>query len=104
MDVLRNDCPGPTRKRLRGSKVMRQGSVDTLIIEEPDDRIGHVRICGGGMASNGCLYPDRICWVIYPGAAERPIRISRIRLVNLGHPPPAIAFRKAQDRVGHRRY
>ncbi len=33
--------------RLRGSKVMRQGGVDTLITEEPDDRIGHVRICGG---------------------------------------------------------
>jgi hypothetical protein len=34
-------------KRLQGSKVMRQGGVDTLITEEPDDRIGHVRICGG---------------------------------------------------------
>ena len=44
-------------KRLQGSKVMRQGGVDTLITEEPDDRIGHVLICGG-MASNGCLYPD----------------------------------------------
>jgi hypothetical protein len=32
---------------LRGSKVMRQSCVDTLITEEPDDRIGHVRICGG---------------------------------------------------------
>ena len=31
--------------------------VDTLITEEPDDQIGHVRICGG-MASNGCLYPE----------------------------------------------
>ena len=27
---------------------MRQGGVDTLITEEPDDQIGHVRICGGG--------------------------------------------------------
>jgi hypothetical protein len=26
---------------------MRQRRVDTLITEEPDDRIGHVRICGG---------------------------------------------------------
>ena len=26
---------------------MRQSGVDTLITEEPDDRIGHVRICGG---------------------------------------------------------
>jgi hypothetical protein len=34
-------------KRLRGSEVMRQSSVDTLITEEPDDRIGHVRLCGG---------------------------------------------------------
>ena len=25
---------------------MRQRGVDTLITEEPDDRIGHVRICG----------------------------------------------------------
>jgi len=33
--------------RLQGSKVMRQRSVVTLITEEPDDRIGHVRICGG---------------------------------------------------------
>jgi len=32
---------------LQGCKVMRQSGVDTLIIEEPDDRIGHVRICGG---------------------------------------------------------
>jgi len=27
--------------------VMHQRCVDTLITEEPDDRIGHVRICGG---------------------------------------------------------
>ena len=33
--------------RLQGSKVMRQSGVGTLITEEPDDRIGHVRICGG---------------------------------------------------------
>ena len=33
--------------RLRGSKVMRQSGVDTLVTEEPDDRMGHVRICGG---------------------------------------------------------
>jgi len=26
---------------------MRQSGVDTLITEEPDDRIGQVRICGG---------------------------------------------------------
>jgi hypothetical protein len=32
---------------LQGSKVMRQSGVETLITEEPDDRIGHVRICGG---------------------------------------------------------
>ena len=31
---------------LQGSKVMRQSGVETLITEEPDDRIGHVRICG----------------------------------------------------------
>ena len=33
--------------REQGSKVMRQGSCITLITEEPYDRIGHVRICGG---------------------------------------------------------
>jgi len=33
-------------ERLRGSKVMRQSCVAALITEEPDDRIGHVRICG----------------------------------------------------------
>ncbi len=32
---------------LPGSKVMRQGCVTTLVTEEPYDRIGHVRICGG---------------------------------------------------------
>ncbi len=26
---------------------MRQRGVDTLMTEEPDDRVGHVRICGG---------------------------------------------------------
>ena len=31
-----------------------------LITEEPDDRIGHVRICGGDGRVIGCLYPDRI--------------------------------------------
>ncbi len=33
--------------RLQGSKVMRQSGVEALITEEPYDRIGHVRICGG---------------------------------------------------------
>ncbi len=33
---------------LWGGKVMRQGNIITLITEEPYDRIGHVRICGGG--------------------------------------------------------
>jgi len=32
---------------LQGSKVMRQRSYIALITEEPYDRIGHVRICGG---------------------------------------------------------
>jgi hypothetical protein len=26
---------------------MRQSRTETLVTEEPDDRIGHVRICGG---------------------------------------------------------
>jgi len=30
-----------------GSKVMRQSGADTLITEEPDERMVHVRICGG---------------------------------------------------------
>ena len=37
-----------------GSKVMRQRGVETLMTEEPDDLIGHVRICGGaGWATAG---------------------------------------------------
>ena len=32
---------------MQGSEVMRRGCADTSITEEPDDRIGHVRICGG---------------------------------------------------------
>ena len=43
---------------LRGSKVMRQGCVIALITEEPDDRIGHVRTCGGDGRVIGCLYPE----------------------------------------------
>ena len=42
-----------------GSKVMRQRCVDTLITEEPDDRIGHVRICGG----------DGQQWLSLPGGS-----------------------------------
>ena len=45
---------------LRGSKVMRQGGVDTLITEEPDDQIGHVRICGG----------DGQQWLSLPGGSD----------------------------------
>jgi len=37
---------------------MRQGWVMALITEEPDDRIGHVRICGGDGRVIGCLYPE----------------------------------------------
>ena len=49
-------------KRLQGSKVMRQRGVDTLITEEPDDRIGHVRICGG----------DGQQWLSLPGILPIP--------------------------------
>ena len=45
---------------LQGSKVMRQRGVETLITEEPDDRIGHVRICGG----------DGQQWLSLPGTAK----------------------------------
>jgi len=42
---------------------MRQGCVIALITEEPDDRIGHVRICGGGDGRViGCLYPEADRW------------------------------------------
>ena len=50
--------------RLRGSIVMRQSRVDTLVTEEPDDRIGHVRLCGG-MESNDCLYPETALCTTY---------------------------------------
>ena len=32
---------------MQGSKVMRQRGVDTLVTEEPDAFIAHVRVCGG---------------------------------------------------------
>jgi hypothetical protein len=39
---------------LPGSKVMRQRDVETLITEEPDALIAHVRVCGGaGRATAG---------------------------------------------------
>ena len=47
--------------RLQGSKVMRQSRVEALITEEPDDRIGHVRICGG----------DGQQWLSLPGGREK---------------------------------
>ncbi len=47
--------------RLQGSKVMRQSGVETLITEEPDDRIGHVRICGG----------DGQQWLSLPGGSRK---------------------------------
>ena len=43
---------------LQGSKVMRQSRVETLVTEEPDDRIGHVRICGGAGRETGWSYPE----------------------------------------------
>jgi hypothetical protein len=57
---------------LRGSKVMRQGCVETLITEEPDDRIGHVRICGG----------DGQQWLSLPGSANvhSVNKMNRIRI------------------------
>ena len=35
---------------------MRQSGVDTLITEEPDDRIGHVRICGDNVHNTHHVY------------------------------------------------
>ena len=46
---------------LQGSKVMRQSGVGTLITEEPDDGIGHVRICGG----------DGQQWLSLPGESRK---------------------------------
>ncbi len=43
---------------------MRQSGVDTLITEEPDDRIGHVRICGG----------DGQQWLSLPGGREKDVQ------------------------------
>jgi hypothetical protein len=32
---------------MQGSTVMRQSRADTLVTEEPDALIAHVRVCGG---------------------------------------------------------
>ena len=58
---------------LQGSKVMRQSGVETLITEEPDDRIGHVRICGG----------DGQQWLSLPGESTRQLLL---RCSNTVHP------------------
>ena len=53
---------------------MRQRGVDTLITEEPDDRIGHVRICGG----------DGQQWLSLPGARRHS---GFIQLLRYGRKP-----------------
>ena len=59
-DGLRARSPLPTPTpvhaicgRLRGSAVLRQSGAETLVTEEPDALIGHVRVCGvpGGQPS-----------------------------------------------------
>ena len=72
-------------KRLRGSKVMRQGGVDTLIIEEPDDRIGHVRICGG----------DGQQWLSLPGKGVMILCIDGHRRLSQPLSPTQVAFLRA---------
>ncbi len=52
-------------KRLRGSIVMRQSRVETLVTEEPYVLIGHARICGG--ARN---------WPSLPGQSD-PVKLGR---------------------------
>jgi hypothetical protein len=42
---------------LQGSTVMHRSGAETLITEEPDALIGHVRICGG-LAGNRRVYPE----------------------------------------------
>ena len=56
-----------------GSKVMRQRGVDTLITEEPDDRIGHVRICGG----------DGQQWLSLPGGSDS-LAVLRLNSIVIG--------------------
>jgi hypothetical protein len=61
---------------------MRQSCVDTLVTEEPDDRIGHVRICGGAGRVTGRLYPEAD-----PSSADHtPARYSVRWAQSLGHP------------------
>jgi len=37
---------------------MRQRGTETLVTEEPDELIAHVRICGGGRSGNRRAYPE----------------------------------------------
>jgi hypothetical protein len=53
-DQLHARFPRPTPRiihtlcgRLRGSSVLRQSGAETLVTEEPDALIAHVRVCGG---------------------------------------------------------
>jgi hypothetical protein len=57
---------------------MRQSGVETLITEEPDDRIGHVRICGG----------DGQQWLSLPGKPTRQLLryVGPLRCSNTVHP------------------
>jgi hypothetical protein len=37
---------------------MRQRGAETLVTEEPEALMAHVRICGGGRSGNRRLYPE----------------------------------------------
>jgi hypothetical protein len=50
-----------------GSKVMRQRGAETLVTEEPDELIAHVRVCGG-RAGNHRLYPEADAPSLHSGA------------------------------------
>jgi len=49
---------------------MRQRGAETLVTEEPDAFIAHVRVCGGGRVGNHRLYPEA-------DRQQRPLRFRR---------------------------
>ena len=55
-----------------------------LITEEPDDRIGHVRICGGDGRVIGCLYPE--VWSEHSSREDAFDFVREAGLRDRGHP------------------
>jgi hypothetical protein len=59
----------PSDLAMQGSTVMRQSRAETLVTEEPDAFMAHVRVCGGAGWGNHWLYPEG-------DGVQRPLRFS----------------------------